>query len=454
MITIKTPSFVKPIIFLLGITLSSSGFADTLRDAIECAMHLNPDVRFAAAHRWTTEEQLQQQKAGYYPVLDLAAGEGLQNSNNPTSHSFFNGQEMELTRTESSLSLTENLFRGFATKNEVSRLQETVKAAAYKTGGTAEDVALKAAAQYLEVLRHQKLVVVAKENLVTHENSQGMISQRTEAGISRAADLAQADARLASAHASWIAEVGNLVDAQTSYIRAIGEPPHDLVQPSTPSDSQLPATEAKAIDEALANNPTLKSANADVLAARAQHETSKAPDYPSIDLVFSASRNNNLDGDPGVNNDEKAMVRGTWNLFKGGQDVARQHETAYQVQEALDVRNRTIWQIREDTRLSWNAWKVSQDRLKFLKEHRDYAAETVNAYRDQFKLNQRTLLDLLDAENEYFSAASDYITAQYTEMYAKYRLLNSMGKLMAYVGVARPVEANINMPHTGVNRNY
>jgi adhesin transport system outer membrane protein len=440
--------FIKPIVFIATFALTTAAMADSLKDAIESAMKLNPDVRFAATHRWTVEEQLKQQKAGYLPTLDLAAGEGLQNSNNPSTASLYSGDQAKLTRSESSLTLDQNLFAGFATKNEVHRLKESVKAAAYKAGGTAEDIALSATEQYLEVLRRQKLVGLAKDNLAIHKNLREMISQRAGAGISRTADLDQADGRLALASAGLIAERGNLIDAESSYQLVVGEAPQHLAQPISPPNAAIPATEAAAVQLAMAGHPTLQSANADIEAARAQHDTSKSNNYPHLDLVLSASRNRNLGGQPGVVNDDTAMVRGTWNLFKGGQDSARQRETAYQVQEAIDTRNRTLWQVQQAARLSWNAWQISGQRLHDLQKHRDLAKRAVAAYRDQFKLGQRTLLDLLNSENEYYQASVDYLTAQYTELYARYRVLNSMGKLMDSVGVARPAEASLKMPET------
>jgi len=446
-----TYRLIKPAAFLLGITLSSVIFADTLRDAIECAMRLNPDVRFAATHRWTTEEQLKQQKAGYLPTLDLAAGEGFQDSDNVTASALYSGNQARLTRTESSLTLDQNLFNGFATTSEVHRLKATVRSAAYKAGGTSEDVGLKVTEQYLEILRREKLAALARDNLAVLQGTTGMIGERTRAGISRTADLNQADGRLALARATIIAEDGNLEDAKTSYRQVVGIAPKGLSKPRAPQDAALPSTEEEAIAIAIENHPTLKSANADIAAARAQHETSKSTNYPQIDIVLSASRNRNLDGQPGVNNDEKAMLRGTWNLFKGGQDMARQRETAYETQEAIETRNRTLWQVQETTRLSWNAWHVSAQRMKSLEGHRDFSGKTVQAYKDQFKLGQRTLLDWLNAQDELYQANVDYVTAQYTELYARFRLLNSMGKLMDYIGVSRPVEASVKMPQRRFN---
>jgi adhesin transport system outer membrane protein len=437
---------INSAVFLAGLTLSSISMADTLKEAIESAIHLNPDVLFASTHRLTTDQQLRQQQAGYLPTLDLAAGEGFQNSDNQVAASISDGGQEHLHRSESSLSLDQNLFAGFSTVNEVQRLKSTVKAAAYKTSGTSEDTALKVTEQYFEILRREKLTTLANQNLSTVKSIEGMIGERSKAGVGRTADLTQSNSRLALAQAGVIAEKGNLEDAKIAYMRVVGVPPKNLVRPTPPANSVLPATEQQAIDEAVVNHPLLKSANADIAAARAQHETSKSTNYPQMDLVFSASRNRNLDGQNGANNDERAMLQGKWNLFKGGKDLAHQRETAYQVQEAIEVRNRILWEVRETTRLSWNAWHVAAERVAALEKYRNYSNSTVAAYMDQFKLGQRTLLDLLNSQDEFYKSNVDYLNAEYIELYARYRLLNSMGKLMGYVGVAYPVEANLDMP--------
>lgn len=442
---IKSPLLRRSLLLTVGLATASTGLAQSLQEAVQAAMVNNPDVRFAATHRWTTEEQLKEKKAAFLPTLDLAAGEGFQNTNNPTTASA-GTYDIGLTRGESSLTLDENLFAGFGQKSEVDRLKQTVNSAAFKTAGTAEDTALKVVEKYLEVLRDQNYVSLAEKNVGVHKNILGMIDERTEAGVSRKADSDQASGRYSLAEANVVAEKGNLTDAQSNFMRLVGEAPTHLKMPVAPKNAQLPSTLDQAIAEALENHPTLKSANADIAAAKAQYTSSKANNYPRVDLVLSATRNDNIDGQPGVSNDEKAMVRGTWNLFNGGADVAKRRTAASQIQEAIDTRNRTIVEIQENMRLSWNAWKEAESRSKYLKDHRDLSEKTLLAYQEQFKLGQRTLLDTLDSQNEYYQANIDYVNSQYTELYARYRVMNAMGRLMDYVGVARPVESNMKMP--------
>jgi outer membrane protein, adhesin transport system len=420
-----------------------SSWGDTLQQVVARAIQLNPDVQLAATHKLTTDQQLRQQQAGYLPTLDLSGGAGSQESDNPNSIASANSNSEVLGRTESALSLTQNLFKGFATKYDVSRLKYNVKSAAYKAGSTSEDTALNTVEQYLEMLRHQQFVQLAENNLSVNQGVLKAIRKRTESGVGKRADYEQAKGRVALAQSEVIQQQQALLDTEAAYMHVVGSPPLRLVSPGAPPPSQLPASETQFLHVSLANNPVLKATNADLMAARALHSSSKSKNYPQVDLVLRADRDTNLDGQPGVNNSNLAMVRGTWNLYNGGADLAKQRETAYQIQEAAETRSRVIWQIRSDAAVSWDAWKQSVRALPSLKDHQTYSLETFHAYKEQYEIGQRTLLDVLDAQNEYYQASLNYLTATYTEMFARYRILNITGSLLPYLGVAPPVEARL-----------
>ena len=91
-------------------------------------------------------------------------------------------------------------------------------------------------------------------------------------------------------------------------------------------------------------------------------------------------------------------------------------------------------------RLSWNALDLTLQQKEFLSDHVDSASKTVIAYRKQYLIGQRTLLDLLNTENELFEARKDYLDAKYSEQYAKYRLMNATGNLLSALRVDVPEE--------------
>lgn len=130
-----------------------------------------------------------------------------------------------------------------------------------------------------------------------------------------------------------------------------------------------------------------------------------------------------------------------WNLFKGGSDIARINETGYFKVQSQEVMNRTRRQVDESTRLSWNTLTSVRERIPDLKEHADKSFATRDSYAQQFNLGQRTLLDLLDSENEAFTAKSDLISAEYLEAFARYRLLTDTSQLIGFLGVTPPEES-------------
>jgi adhesin transport system outer membrane protein len=260
---------------------------------------------------------------------------------------------------------------------------------------------------------------------------------RSERGVGRKADVDQSKGRMALATANLVAEQSNLRDSETSYLRVIGIAPESLMDPESPV-VLLPGTLDEAIERAKSNHPTLKTAESDVESAYAQHDTAKSPFHPRVHFELGATSNHDIDGVPGTNKDITAMIRLRYNLLNGGRDEARREETAHLINQASEIRNNTLRQVEESTRLSWNALQTVNNQMGFFKQHVESSELSRDAYQQQFSLGQRTLLDLLDSENEVFVARTSYVNAQYDQLYAMYRILNSMGVLMESLGVAAP----------------
>lgn len=432
----KRSTLVKQTLAIcIGLLLAKGAVAETLQNAILTSLHTNPNVLAAEKDSCAITQAVRGAKGGYLPTLDANAGYGVQHTESPfvlqDTPSANSLGDTTLTRRELGLTADQMLFDGFATSSEVKRNEARLNSADYKVLGTAQDIALKTAETYLSVLREQQLVHAAQNNLSTHQHVNGLLQKRSESGLDQSADLTQAQGRVSLAEANLIAEQANLAEEKSNYLQVVGEYPSNLSQPSLQRLARfMPKSENQAVQMAIANHPILKSAKADMDAAFAQHEASKSKNYPRFDLQLSANRNDNIDGVEGQNNNELAIVRMNYNLYHGGADKARQNETAYLYQESAEVMHKTYRQVVNNAQLAWDAWQSSQKQLPQLKAHRDDALKSVNAYQEQFKLNKRSLLDLLDSENEYFQANQAYINAQYTATYSEFRVLNSIGALI------------------------
>jgi adhesin transport system outer membrane protein len=128
-----------------------------------------------------------------------------------------------------------------------------------------------------------------------------------------------------------------------------------------------------------------------------------------------------------------------FNLFRGGTDSARKRATAYNISEAMDVRDRTIRQLEESIRLAWAAYQATSAQLPLMKLRVEAAKATRAAYEKQFEIGQRTLLDVLNSENEVIQGRESIVNATADRLLAQYRVLEAMGALVDHLGVAEAV---------------
>lgn len=437
----RTGNKMKKSALVLAVVFGIAGQAnaETLQQVIEQVLRESPDILSDAAQRRATDEAVKEARAGYFPKVDLLLGAGREKTENLTTRTATGGA-VSYNRREAQLTLTQMLFDGMLTPSEVDRQQARRRSAAYHVAGTSEDIALRTVEAYLDVLRNQELVALTKQNLEAHNRTFDQIKLRSQGGIGRKSDEDQMQARLSLAQANLAAAESTLHEAEIAYGRYVGTMPGDLAKPTAPE--KTPKSVDEAVQQATDGNPILKSAKADADATDAQHRAAKSQLMPRLDLELGTSRNRELDGSSaGTVKDTYAMLRLRYNLFKGGGDVARVSETRELNYAAQEIARRVQRQVEQNARLSWNAYMAAQQRLPSLKQHADSSQLARDAYGKQFSLGQRTLLDLLDSENEFFTASSDYINGQYDEMRARYRMLADSGMLLDALGVKPRDEA-------------
>jgi adhesin transport system outer membrane protein len=415
----------------------------TMPAAVDHTIKTNPDIATDARYRRSVDEALIGAYSGYLPSVDANWGYGREEAaNSSTMRNNRYHSSGYMTRREQSLTLQWNIFQTFGTWFEVERQKARMQSAAHKVAGTSEQIGLRVVESYLDVLRMRETVRLTKQNLDNHQKTYDQIQMRAAAGVGRRSDLDQAEARLALAKSNLVSSEANLRDVEINYQRYTGMHPDDLFQPSAPADSLMPTSLENAIEVAHANNPLYKQALADVEAANAQYHAAMSPFGPRFDVEAGVSEYDNTGGIRGPNNDHYLMLRMRWNLFRGGADMARLGETKQLSYQAMEIQKRTLMQLDQSTALSWNTLVSVRERLPNLKQHVDSSLATRDAYTLQFSIGQRTLIDLLDTENEYYTATVEYVNGQYLELFACYRLMADMGRLLPSLGVAHLVDSD------------
>jgi adhesin transport system outer membrane protein len=427
----------KSLIAIVTLALSPTVAAQSLKDVVIQTIESNPNVLTAVRRKDAADSAIEGAKSGYYPRIDWLWGAGREQSHNETTRRNFPTQDyVHMNRRQEGMTLNQMLWDGYGTKSEVDRRQAISDSAAHKAYGTVEDIALQAIEAYLEVLKNRDKVSYARENLKAHQRTFDQVKLRADKGVGRRADLEQIAARLALTQSNQLSADSKLREAEITYLKVVGKPPGNLTRP--PSPPNVPKTVDEAVKVGLANHPVLKSAHSDVDAAQAQRELSRSFLSPRVEVEASYTNNKNIDGVEGANRDRMIMVWLKWNLFRGFFDKHRLNETAYQINEASEIARNTHRQVENAVRLRFNNYATARDRMPNLDRYVKAANATREAYNQQFSIGQRTLLDLLDSENEFYTARTEFIDAQFVDLIQRYYILNAMGMLLSSLDVTPP----------------
>ncbi|MBW8184615.1 TolC family outer membrane protein [Shewanella nanhaiensis] len=437
-----------------ALIIPASAYSQTLEQAVAHTLDTNPEIRIAFNRFKAREEQVNQAIAGYMPTVDLTGGYGWEQTNSPSTRRKKNQGDVdsdgviELERGEAGFSIKQMLFDGFYTSSEVDRFSFEASADQWALFSAAEDMALDVAKVYINYIRTEQVMTLAEKNLLSHQDIYEQIKQRTDSGLGSTADLSQITGRLARANANLISAKNNFYDAKAQFIKVVESQPENLIVP-VPDDDMMPEDLNTSIQLAQENHPILKSASSDIEAAKNEKSSAQSNYYPKLSLDLAGNWNNDVDGEDGFSNiasssvgghsnDLVAMVRIKYNLFSGGKDLAREKEAAYKIGEAKEIRQRAHRQVVEGVSLAWNAYELLEPQKLYIRDHVIAAKDTQVAYSQQFNLGQRTLLDLLDTENELFEARKDYLEAEYDQVISEYRVLNATGRLLESLRVTAP----------------
>ena len=414
----------------------------SLNDAVATGIQTNPEYGVVAASRRATDEELGQGRALFLPSLDFNADAGYEHSDDPATRAGDGDDTENMWRYETGITLTQMLFDGFDAKYEVERQKARVTSSANRVRETAELVGLSIVEAYLEVLRQRELLVIARKNVADHIEIMDQIEQGVEGGRSTQADFEQAKARLAQARATESSTRQALRDAEANYRTEVGDEPGQLTLPNTPFDVLAEDVERE-VEKSLAYSPTLDIFESDIEVAYAEAQQTKASFYPQVDLQLNARQGHNLGGVDGRDRSASALVVVNWNLYRGGADMARAREFIHRHQQTKEARAEASRAVENDVRQTWAAMVSAGERARQFAAQADANVEVVKAYNDQFSLDRRTLLDVLDAQNELFVSRSNTVNAEFLEMLAVYRLLALKGALLPTLQVAYPRESDV-----------
>ncbi|MBX3606483.1 MAG: TolC family outer membrane protein [Piscinibacter sp.] len=415
-------------------TSASAQTTDPLRAAAEKAVASNPDVtaRFNAYR--AAADAVDVVRGGFLPRLDLNASVG-------TDRDRIDGRTPDATtsisRSAVGLSLTQLLWDGLGTSREVDRLTHERLARYFELLETTEQTVLEATRAQFDVQRFRRLVQLAEDSYVQHRYAFLQIQSRVKAGVGRGVDLEQAGARLALAESNLATELANLHDVTARYQRVVGEaPPAQL--PAVPLlKTALPASAGEAMNVSLARSAAISASIEGLRATRSSAEGSRSAFQPRVEARVRTSAGRNLDGIQEQSRTSAAEIVLAWNLYNGGSDQARVRQQANLSNQAADVRDRVCRDTRQTAAIAFNDTRKLTEQLVYLERNTLAIEKARDAYRQQFDIGQRSLLDLLNAENEVYTARRAYANAEFDLALAYARSQAALSQLATQLGIAR-----------------
>lgn len=419
----------------LGGLMCNSAYATeplvTLKDMVEKTVTSNPEVQ-SRYHRFL-ESGFEQKvvRGGFLPRADIVSTyrnqEELVKSADGTAIPRFNNE----------LVLKQMIFDGFATSNEVKRLGHANRVRYYELQSAMQSTTLEFIRAYIDSMRYRELSQFAKDNYVVHKQLFDRIQERVTAGVARKVDLEQATGRLALAEANLLTETTNLHDVTARLQRLYGELPPETLEAPTFFNAGVEPTAVAALKVAYNQNPDLLSTIEDIQASKDEIKTREARYMPKLDLQARKNLGVSSDGRYSSGAADLLELTMNFNLFNGFSDTNLVKQTAEKLNNSQDLRDKACVDTRQIVVIAYNDIEQLKEQQKYRTEHKNAIENAREAYRKQFDIGQRTLLDLLDTENEYFQAKRSLANTQYDIQTAYARTYAGQGELLNKIGAAR-----------------
>lgn len=414
-------------IFGLLATQSPSA-AETLQDALVKTYQTNPQLNAERARQRGTDENVPQALSGYRPQLVASLGAGLQAVRNLLPDNTV--QSATLRPWTIGLTVTQVLFNGYKTANNVRVAEFQVKSGREALRNIEQGVFLDAVTAYMNVMANYALFEAQRTNVQVLREIQATTKRRLDAGDVTPTDTAQAESRLNRGLADLNAAEVALAISKEIYTQVIGEAPTALTAAS-PVDRLIPPTQVASVEAASHEHPAVLGAGFDVDVAQTSIKLAESALLPQVSVQGSVSRQVQSDPTLSTSQTDQASVVGQINvpIYDGGMAASQTR----QAKEVSSQSRMVLEQVRNQSRTAVvSAWVSNEGTKVALRasESEVRAAEVaLQGVRREAQGGQRTTIDVLNAQQDLTNARSRLIAAQRDRVIASYTLLSAVGRL-------------------------
>ena len=410
--------------------LAPAAQAETLQDALSKAYENNPTLTGARAGQRANDENVPIQKSQGLP--QVGAQVDYQENLVLPGNAFFSPKRSVNVGGQVSVPI----YQGGAVRNAVKAAKFRVEAGQADLRATEASIFSQTVGAYMDVIRDQAIVQLNQKNVAVLRTNLQASSDRFEIGDLTRTDVAQSQARLALAEGDLRTAESNLISSRESYIRLVGDTPVDLEQP--PMLPNLPATAEEAVAIALTNNPDIDAANQLVSASRADISVARASRLPKLSATTTGGYTNNLSSIPPANTTSENVTKSaqaglslTIPLFQGGRPSAQVRQAQSRTSQAIENYVEVERSVIAQTRGAYAAWQANERIITATQQAVSANGLSLEGVRAENSVGTRSILDILNAEQEYLNTQVQLVSAQRNSYVAAFSVLAAMGKAEA-----------------------
>lgn len=403
--------------------------ADTLKDALAKAYENNPTLLAARANQRATDEGVPIQRADGLPSLSASPSftETLHSSSAIASPPRQAGAQV---------TLAVPVYSGGSVRNGIRGAETRVMAGRADLRGTESQIFSQVVAAYMDVIQNEAIVSLSANNVEVLSVNLQATSDRFEIGDLTRTDVAQSQARLSLAQGDLRSAQANLIRAKENYIALVGDAPDNLEAP--PPLPGLPASPGAAVDIALESNPDLLGALQRAEAADYDIKVAGASRLPRLEVTTGGTYSTYLGSIPAgpstfdnSSSGVTAGVRATIPLYQGGRPAALERQAQSRAQAALETVVATERDVIAQVRSAYSSLQAANAIIESSQAAVSAAELSLEGVRAENTVGNRTILDILNAQQELLQARVQLVTARRNAYVAGFTLLAAMGRAEA-----------------------
>lgn len=409
--------------------------AETLEEALALAYATNPTLNARRASLRATDENVPQAAAGWRPTVRLSGAAGRRdvevevNGNRVTNENRNPGS--------AAVTVTQPLYQGGRTVAGTQRAEAQIQAERARLMATEQTVFIGVVTNYANVLRDQAVVELRANNEQRLRRQLEATQDRFRVGEVTRTDVAQAESRLSRSSADRISAEGNLTASRAQYERFVGKAPENLSEPA--AQVALPKSTREAASAAGNDNPNVIAAQFEESAQRLRIREVQGELLPDLNLVGDVTRNLDASARNQTQDAFGVQAQVTMPLYEAGSVTSRvrqARETATQRRVEIEDARR---QASTDATTAFEALETAQASLQSLEQEVRAATIALEGVQQEANVGSRTVLDVLDSEQELLDAQVRQVTARRDRLIATYQVLAAIGRLNAK-DLALPVQ--------------